>query len=416
MNESLLKYKSVLALFFLFMFFGNSLRLIPMASAIGSINPLEVILHLYCLIILTVSMKEFRLFPKLLLLCYSFFVISYLFGSLRVHHLNFVAFTYNIRILLFFITSFAIGLSFKKIFSNNLKQVLDFFLFVFLANVAVAWMIYFIFPESAQLWSFLSLFGIIFNGDPHIHRLLGTLFDPNFFGNLLVLPILFSLYLFEKTNQKKYLLFFIILLLSELFTFSRSSVLGLSIGIFIYYLADIKMILLNQKIKFSLLFSTLALVGVFSALIYFFPEEIERLTERISSITDDDSAKFRLEDFMLAFNLLSQVDVLLFGIGFNFFTFFELTSSSSIDSSILSLLVTLGLPLFILVAISISLWFKNSRPETEEGRDFYNRTFINYLIVSMVICNFNNLLLYPFWFFTFFSIVFYLQLTEREEF
>ena len=63
MNAQFLKYKSVLLLFFLYFALGNILRLIPMASSIGSVNTFEIVLHCYCLLVLLLSLREVSRFP-----------------------------------------------------------------------------------------------------------------------------------------------------------------------------------------------------------------------------------------------------------------------------------------------------------------------------------------------------------------
>ena len=99
------KYRLMLLMFFLFMFLGNVLRLIPLATALGSFNIFELVLHCSCILILLLSWKDVRKFPWQFLIIYSFFFISYLIGVLKVQEISTLAFTYNIRILMFFITS-----------------------------------------------------------------------------------------------------------------------------------------------------------------------------------------------------------------------------------------------------------------------------------------------------------------------
>ena len=411
------KYKIILLMFFLFMFLGNILRLIPLATALGSFNIFELVLYASCLLLLFFSWKDIRKFPGLFILIYSLFFVSYLIGALRVQEVSTLAFTYNIRIFLLFITSYVIGLSFFRIYGSNLQKVINFYIVVFVVNTIVAWVIYFIFPDASQLYAFLSLFGVIYHGDPHLHRLLGTLFDPNFFGNLLILPILMSLYLFDLTRKKKYIAVFIFLLFSEFFTFSRSSLLGLSLGLMFYYLSDIKTFINNCRIKKSLFINTVILAVSIVSIFYLFPDEIIRITERFTSMRQDESAAHRYNNFMLAINLLSQIDVLIFGIGFNFFSYLGLTKLSSIDSSVLALMVTLGIPIFTITAVTMihlirsSLW-----GGFVEEKLFVKKVYLNYLIVSVLLSSFNNLLLFPFWFFCMFSLLCYFRLNRTKRY
>ena len=403
-------------MFFLFMFLGNILRLIPLSTALGSFNTFELVLYASCLLLLFFSWKDIRKFPRLFLLIYSLFFVSYLIGALRVQEVSTLAFTYNIRIFLLFITSYVIGLSFFRIYGSNLQKVINFYIVVFVVNTIVAWVIYFIFPDASQLYAFLSLFGVIYHGDPHLHRLLGTLFDPNFFGNLLILPILMSLYLFDLTRKKKYIAVFIFLLFSEFFTFSRSSLLGLSLGLMFYYLSDIKTFINNCRIKKSLFINTVILAVSIVSIFYLFPDEIIRITERFTSMRQDESAAHRYNNFMLAINLLSQIDVLIFGIGFNFFSYLGLTKLSSIDSSVLALMVTLGIPIFTITAVTMIHLIRSSLLGYVEENLFVKKVYLNYLIVSVLLSSFNNLLLFPFWFFCMFSLLCYFRLNRAKRY
>lgn len=401
-------------MFFLFMFLGNVLRLIPLATALGSFNIFELVLHCSCILILLLSWKDVRNFPWQFLIIYSFFFISYLIGVLKVQEISTLAFTYNIRILMFFITSYVIGLSFFKIFRSDLRKVIEFYLIIFVVNTIIAWVIYFIFPDAGQLYAFLSLLGVIYEGDPHLHRLLGTLFDPNFFGNLLIFPILICLYLFDLTRKKKYIIIFIFLFFSELFTFSRSSLFGLSLGIMFYYLLDIKNLISNFRIKKSLIINGAILALSIVSMFYFFSDEVIRITERFTSIGQDESAAHRYNNFMLAINLLSRIDVLIFGIGFNFFSYLGLTKLSSIDSSVLALMVTLGIPIFTITAVTMIQLFRTSLWGYVEEKLFLKKVYLNYLIVSVLLSSFNNLLLFPFWFFCMFPLLCYFRLDKTK--
>lgn len=413
MTISSIKYKFVLIILFLFMFLGNVLRLVPLPTSIGSFNLFELALYSSSIFTLLFAWKNIRNFPVHFSIVYCFFFISYLLGVLRIQSLDTIAFTYNIRILLFFITSYVIGLSFFKLYKSDLNKILNFYLFIFIANALMAWVIYFIFPETTKLYTFLSLFGIIYNGDPHLHRLLGTVFDPNFFGNLLILPILMSLHLLDATNKKIYIFIFMFLLFSVFFTFSRSALLGLSLSIIFYYILDFRKLLTKFKIKKSLLISSTILIVSILCILFYFPDEVLRIVERFTSIRQDESAAHRYNDLLLAIKLLSQIDILFFGIGFNFFSTLGLTKLSSIDSSILSLMITLGLPIFIITSLTIIYFISSTYSNLlrhETIKTFFIKVYLNYFIVSLILSNFNNLLLYPFWFFSTVPLVCYFRL------
>ena len=150
------------------------------------------------------------------------------------------------------------------------------------------------------------------------------------------------------------------------------------------------------------------------SIFYFFPDEIIRITERFTSMRQDESAAHRYDNFVLAMNLLSQIDVLIFGIGFNFFSYLGLTKLSSIDSSILALMVTLGVPMFSITAFTMKRFIVSSLSGFVKERLFVNKVYLNYLFVSLLLCNLNPLLLYPFWFFCMFPLLCYFRLNNTK--
>ncbi|UCG60513.1 MAG: hypothetical protein JSV52_09265 [Candidatus Zixiibacteriota bacterium] len=414
MKTQVLKYKSVLLCFFLYFSLGNVLRLIPMASAVGSVNTIEIALHCYCLIVLILSLREASKFPAALIVVYMCFFVSYMLGAVRVQEMDVIALTYNIRILLFFTSSYVIGLSLYRIFHHNLTKLLHFHLSMFLFNVACAWIIYFVFPDSTKLWAFLASYGITFNGDPHVHRLLGTLFDPNFLGNLLILPVLYCLYLYDTTQKKRYLGVLTLLILAEFFTFSRSSLLGLSLGLILYFAPLVKRSLFALKVRKSLAYNLVILILGLIGFLYFLPGEAQRIAERFIFVSQDNSAAQRVHDLALGLSLLTEGDIFVFGIGFNFFTYLGVTTSSLIDSSLLSMMVTLGVPVFCIVVGCLYYFFKTAESPAAQDQLFFRGVFLNYIVVSLVISNVNNLLLYPFWVLCVFPIVCYFHLLKNE--
>ncbi len=414
MTRDHIRYACVLFVLFLFMFLGNVLRLVPLATSIGSLNTFELVLYSSCVLVLLSSWKDLLKFPWQFIAVYSLFFMSYCIGVLRIQELEALAFAYNIRIFFFFVTSYVIGLAFFKIYGTNLRRIINFYLLIFVVNTLMAWLIYVLFPDTGNFYVFLAMYGVIYNGDPHIHRLLGTLFDPNFFGNLLVLPILMCLYRFDLTQKKRYLAIFTFLLISAFFTFSRSTLLGLSLGVAFYYLLDFITYIRKRRINRSLIISAVVLAVSVVCTVWMFPDEVLRMTERFVNMERDVSASHRYNDFVLAIELISQLDIFFFGIGFNFFAFLGLTKLSSIDSSILALMVTLGIPIFAVATLTMVQFITSSLSGCLIDKSFISKVYLNYLVVSLILCNFNPLLLYPFWFFCMLPLLCYFMLNSSR--
>lgn len=90
-----------------------------------------------------------------------------------------------------------------------------------------------------QYFLFPSLRGLTYEGwDPHLYRMFGTFFDPNFLGSYLVVSFLLGIELFfhQTTKVNKYIfgLGNLLLLIGVFLTFSRSSYIALFIGVGCY--------------------------------------------------------------------------------------------------------------------------------------------------------------------------------------
>jgi O-antigen ligase len=193
--------------------------------------------------------------------------------------------------------------------------------------------------------------------DPHINRLLGSLFDPNFMGATLVLCFNIFLSNYSRKDNKSYIVIFITLLAIFL-TFSRSAWLMLAASIFVFGIFKYR----------SLLF--ISLIIAFFA--YF---AVPRVQTRIASVTDPaDSAHFRLISWKNTLNIAE--DHLFFGTGYNTFRFVQKEygffgvdsgghSGGGADSSLLLTLATTGIPGiflflgFFLTPIKMALKAKN---------------------------------------------------------
>lgn len=110
------------------------------------------------------------------------------------------------------------------------KQIPLLFYISSLLILLVGYVQYFLFP---------SLRGLTYEGwDPHLYRMFGSFFDPNFLGSYLVVSFLLGLQLFLQQKEKHKKHFYTVgntlLLIGIFLTFSRSSYIALFIGVSVF--------------------------------------------------------------------------------------------------------------------------------------------------------------------------------------
>lgn len=200
---------------------------------------------------------------------------------------------------------------------------------------------------------------VAFGWDPHYFRTVSTFLDPNFSGAFFVLALLL---LFQNlAKSKKWLIYFILVYLALLTTFSRSSY-----GMFLLsFLA-----LAFWKRSAKLAFWTIIL---FVILVFSFQIQI-RAVNRVTPLDRGQTASLRLSTWRQGFEIFLRNPLL--GVGFNTYNFalkqynlgdeyfLQGRGSTTNDSSLLYVLSTTGiLGLLTYLSFLISLiklgWRKN---------------------------------------------------------
>lgn len=137
--------------------------------------------------------------------------------------------------------------------------------------------------------------------DPHYYRVLSTFFDPNYAGLYMSIGFLFILgrWYEQKTLQRTSLL--IVILISILLTYSRSTYLALFAGLSVFSVLKDKRILIVMVVLGFLAFVS-----------------IPRVQERIiGAISFDETTALRFEDYRKTYEIFS--DNIVFGVGYNVF-------------------------------------------------------------------------------------------------
>lgn len=300
---------------------GQLIRVPFFSGGITVLDLAVVSLSLYGLLMLKFKLKKTPfLIPGLIFIFIA--ILSLIFTPL---HLNtgelFNAFSYTGRFLLYLFFAW-VFFSMKKNFSKG-------FIFSGFAVAVLGLLQIFFLPDlrflTNQGW------------DPHYFRLVSTFLDPNFTGAFLVLTLILIMQL-KKTRVS--CLFFIMVFLALLLTFSRSSYGMLLVS-------GLTFSFLKRSIKYF--FATLML---FAILLLGF-ETYSRMVATPRNISRDKSASFRLNTWQQGFTIFKNHPVL--GIGFNAYRygikeynlgdkqFLESHGSAANDSSLLFVLSTTGI-------------------------------------------------------------------------
>ncbi|MCE9643227.1 MAG: O-antigen ligase family protein [Candidatus Andersenbacteria bacterium] len=262
------------------------------------------------------------------------------------------------------------------------------------AQKAFLWMYYMLIALGyAQLVVFPSLVGNINGWDPHIHRMVATWFDPNFFGAFIAMGILPALY-WSRGN-----IAVLVASMSALaLTGSRSSWIAVMIAcivvLFVYLLRGSLAPHWKKGVCIALLAGgivCIAVAGIFS--------------DRISHFfVHDPTVALRSAAYTETWHRLVEPNM-LFGVGYNAYQFsaksaglirdFSIHSRAGSDNSGITLLVTTGIigtMLFFLPFIVGVYWHGKQWLLHKRGQSLL---FLWSLVVIIVHAQFENSLLYP---------------------
>lgn len=344
--------------------------------------------------------------PWYVLLIASVVMLSWAFGAASNYTLSLsshaIALSYALRFILILVASSLIGWLLSLTLSPN--ALIAFFRRILLAQIFVGMVLYIIFPNAPDLWEFLRTLGLNFAGDPHERRLLGPQLDPNFFGSILVFGLLLTLVHMSSPERRVRLwsgAHFILFCGAIILTVSRSALLGVVVGMVSYQIILFILSLKNVKQERYLIrgLTTFAWIGI--PLLFLLPisfgDELLRLIDRVVTTTDDASALTRLTSTVGAASYLTDVGVLLGGVGYNYIPLIVPSDYivTGFYSSTLNTLVAFGIPLTaILVLLVFAVLCKPLFAMKKENLPTFAAT-CSYLVASFVMSWFNNLLYYP---------------------
>lgn len=244
-----------------------------------------------------------------------------------------------------------------------------------------------------QLVIFPSLVGNLNGWDPHIHRMIATWFDPNFFGGYIALCI-FPVFVWSKRNVFLGIAGIVALILTQ----SRSAWMAFVIGC---VLVGCVVLIRSSLAPLWKKIITIGCVGgclVVIAIVALAPGRISQL------FTHDPTASLRISSYSATWHQLVE-PYGVFGVGYNAYQFyakraglirdFSAHSRAGSDSSIMTLLVTTGIigTFLFLAPFIVGVWFHVSK--WCMGGSKNHLVFLWAAIILLVHAQFENSLLYP---------------------
>lgn len=332
---------------------------------------------------------------------------------------------YSARIIATLAVAIVITNVFKK-YEITGEKICKYFINNYLIVGALGIIQLIFFPVAFDFYDIFYNIGVYFtNPDPHQGRLLSTYFDPNFLAACLIIPSILALDFYARTGKRKYLLEVAFFITVIVLTVSRSGVAGLCLALFIYFACTLrkkdKKIIKDAFTKRA--FGVMIATAVIFILLTCFTNV--RVFKRILGTMEDDSTFARVSDWSKGLKIMDGDDKTnknddkniiksneinsFFGIGYNMIGFTEqnadkaASTSFGNDSSLILIFISSGVIGSLYFAyLILSRMFKGYK---ERNKYKINISMITIILVSLAVCNFNNLLFYTLWVFPIFILL-----------
>ena len=361
----------------------------PLDIAVGIISVLGI-LRLMISKKLDVLYKD-KIF-KLVILFFLIGFISLLFNSRNLSLGEFLSsFLYGVRF---------VSYAFLLVIIKNIKHsLIDSTVYMLLTAGIVLLIFGFI-----QYLFYSDLRNLYYLGwDEHMHRMFSTFLDPNFSGGFFVLFLIFisaiGLYFFQINRIKIsliFVIFWLITLAAVYLTFSRSALIMLFVGAFVF-------LFLVKKLKWILVFIVSFLIFAAISSKSFYIENVNLLRTA--------STGARLESARIAVEIIKENPVL--GVGFNSYKYAQIRygfrdkesalkshADAGTDNSFLFILATTGIAgfasyLYLLFTI-LKQAFKSYKTYREKNIEYYLAIIVITSFVGIIVNSmFINSLFYP---------------------
>jgi O-Antigen ligase len=400
-----------------FLILGNAPRFVPIGAAFGNANVGEVALYLAAIVYLAASMftRGLTLRPTLVYAFLGATLASLIIGILK-WEIDAEAVIYNLRFSMQLLTALAIGQAMACWYGSDVSRVVRELVWMYLLISAMGLALFLVFPESTALWAALAEFGIEFGGDPHIGRLVSFYFDPNYFGTIIVLPIVL-LALSGKSGYVE-LTKAAFLLLCLALTTSRSGISTLVLcGLYVVALKVVEIGRRQAIPRFLLFGAPILLVGL-ALLLVVFQDYVVSLTERFTTVSTDASANQRLESFRVGNQLIGEEPLLGFGYNYGLEAARQ-HRGLGLDSSLQTVVLNYGMVLSALMFVALALWARARYLTLNKSgsalRPLWEFVFVYFAVCMLWSGNFNQLLFYPFWLVPVFGLFAYIDVQMGRE-
>lgn len=387
----------------------------------------EIIAFISCVILLILHRKEVLKISKDNIKIILWFVIATIPMFLYRYNIKQMAYgaLYSARIIATLAVAIVITNTFKK-YEISGSKICKYFINNYLVVGAIGIFQLIFFPVAFDFYDIFYNIGVYFtNPDPHQGRLISTYFDPNFLAACLIIPTILALDFFTKTGKRKYLLEVAFFITVIVLTVSRSGVAGVCLALFVYFLCTFKK--KDKKIRIDTITKRAFVVMMATAVIFVFLTcftEV-RVFKRILGTFEDDSTYARVSDWSKGLKIMDKKDddkketndrIIknneinpLFGIGYNMIGFTEqnadkaASTSFGNDSSLILIFISsgvIGSVYFAYVVLSRTI-----KGYKERNKYKFNISMITIILISIAVCNFNNLLFYTLWIFPIFVLL-----------
>lgn len=396
---------------FFSIFFGNFFRIIPFDNLIQSLNLFEVLIPLITIFLIPFVYSNKKI-PHFIIITICLFLLSIIVGIFKFGFF-FNSFAYNIQFCLYLVFSHLLGLSLYKNYGNDINKFMIRYIGFNYYLVLFSILIFISFPDSSELYYFLSKYNIIYHGDAHSGRVISPFLEPNLFSLYLVLPI-YLLIGNSNFTKRKQIFLLVLFLICLLLTKSRSGIGTLFILIFIDQIFIFLKFIYDKKIKFNLS-KLVAYFLMFTFVVYFI--YLTDVHHRFLVTFQDYSSLARFKGFDNFFTLLNEN--LLIGVGFNNTVMLSANLGNNIDSAlmvmILSFGILTGLPyIFYLCYFIINIHMKL---KSNISCSFYSKKLIKYFFVIFLITgNFNLIFFEYFFIIPIFGIFFYINIIAKRNY
>ncbi len=332
------------------------------------------------------------------------FLASSVIGYLQHGPISVLPAAYALRIGATLLASTAVAHGILSLWPDRPTVVIRLIIALLLMQAAIGWAVLVLFPDSSQLWAAMERLGLGFPGDPHQHRLLGPVLDPNYFGNLLVLGAALTAGMMVGQSALWATAAYAGFIASLLMTVSRSSVLGFAV----WALTFVGLRTLHGE-RFRFAWRRWAALGAVTlAVALLMHQTVARLAWRVATtvslpvgdagpnVVVEPSAAHRLGGLAELTKLLTNARVLAYGVGYNFLPLVSRSEYivSAYDASLGNLLVTLGLPFSLVVVWAVVRWVRRAYLVAFNVEPTVADAVLAYLIAAVAMSFFNNLLFY----------------------